>query len=351
MASSSVPTALVLLPLSLGAGAALVMLAMRLLEQPQPPRRKRNLSRDYMVTNTSDDPRLPNAGQMGREQVQQKMREMIPTQTEAKLGSSAMMPSMEDIVKRNEGASQDLAKLTPRDVLLRLQQGNSRFWMGVAVRPEMSAMERRALIMQQTPKVAILGCSDSRVPIEIVFDQGLGDIFVIRVAGNVFNGPVRGSIEYAVTQLKVKLVVVLGHEGCGAVRAASMLSSTASPEAVRPSDKKPSFTRRDSIKNFPERAEGLESLLEEVKAGLDSNPYIGRIVDSRARDREAVVTNVRAQMKKVMGDQAVAACVREGELLVVGAFYEISSGMVDFFELAAADLCGPCAPAPAADDA
>ena len=71
--------------------------------------------------------------------------------------------------------------MQPREVLKRIQEGNARFWMGLAERPEMSAMERRALIMQQTPKVAILGCSDSRVPIEIVFDQGLGDVFAIRV--------------------------------------------------------------------------------------------------------------------------------------------------------------------------
>ena len=74
------------------------------------------------------------------------------------------------------------ACVQPREVLKRIQEGNARFWMGLAERPEMSAMERRALIMQQTPKVAILGCSDSRVPIEIVFDQGLGDVFAIRVS-------------------------------------------------------------------------------------------------------------------------------------------------------------------------
>lgn len=91
------------------------------------------------------------------------------------------------------------------DVCVRLQ-GNARFWMGLAERPEMSAMERRALIMAQSPKVAVLGCSDSRVPIEIVFDQGLGDIFAVRVAGNIYGDSTAASLDYAVAHLKVGVV-------------------------------------------------------------------------------------------------------------------------------------------------
>jgi len=109
---------------------------------------------------------------------------------------------------------------TPREVILELQRGNGRFWMGLAERPEMNAMERRALIIAQAPSVCILGCSDSRVPVEIVFDQGLGDIFVVRLAGNVLDAASHGSVEYAVSHLEVKVVLVLGHEGCGAVRGA-----------------------------------------------------------------------------------------------------------------------------------
>merc|ERR1719331_1415618 len=97
---------------------------------------------------------------------------------------------------------------TPSEVLQGLQRGNARFWAGKASRPESSAFERRALIMQQFPCVAILGCSDSRVPIEIVFDQGLGDIFVIRVAGNFADETTMASLEYAVKHLQVKVLVV-----------------------------------------------------------------------------------------------------------------------------------------------
>jgi carbonic anhydrase len=90
--------------------------------------------------------------------------------------------------------------------------------MGSATRPEVSAFERRALISLQYPSVAILGCSDSRVPIEIVFDHGLGDIFVIRVAGNCLDTTTTASLQYAINHLRVKVIVVMGHEGCGALK-------------------------------------------------------------------------------------------------------------------------------------
>ena len=134
------------------------------------------------------------------------------------------VPTMEDIVKRREELHEGRSLQTPGEVLRDLKAGNARFWTGQARRPELNAMERRALILQQAPSVAVIGCADSRVPIEIVFDQGLGDIFAIRVAGNVYGAgqTVGGSLDYAIHHLHVKLVVVLGHEGCGAVKAAQL---------------------------------------------------------------------------------------------------------------------------------
>jgi len=173
----------------------------------------------------------------------------------------------------------------------------------------MSAMERRALIMQQTPKVVVLGCSDSRVPIEIVFDQGLGDIFAVRVAGNVLSPGTNGSIDYAVAHLKVKLVLVMGHEGCGAVKAAQLPDEKISKESP-----------------------ALRDLLMGMKHELCTSRRILDIRDQRARDREAVVTNVAAQMRRILELPHIQERVKEGTLLVVGAFYEITSGMVDFFE-------------------
>jgi carbonic anhydrase len=224
--------------------------------------------------------------------------------------NSSQVPSMEDALKQHEETGAALADTTPRGVLQALQQGNARFWMGLAQRPERSAMERRAMIMQQFPKAAILGCSDSRVPIEIVFDQGLGDIFTIRVAGNSVGSGVAASIDYAVAHLKVKVVVVMGHEGCGAVRAAML-----------PQDKIDGESRN------------LSWWLTTMKKNLEGHSAISRINDLRARDREAVMTNVRAQMVTIARDPLVASRIMEGSLLVVGAFYEISSGMVDFLDL------------------
>ena len=200
---------------------------------------------------------------------------------------SHMVPSMEDIVREQEMDSERVAQLTPNDVLLSLQQGNTRFWMGVATRPEMNAMERRAMIMRQFPKAAILGCSDSRVPIEIVFDQGLGDVFAIRVAGNAYGTGVAASIDYAVAHLHVKVVVVLGHEGCGAVRAAQLTEAELANETPP-----------------------LETWLTTMKSGMSTLGSLDKIRDKRARDREAVITNVRAQLKVLSRNKLVQKEVR-----------------------------------------
>lgn len=217
-------------------------------------------------------------------------------------------PSMEEIVKRQSEEGEQRKQQTPQEILADLQQGNARFWMGLARRPEMSAMERRALIVQQTPKVTIVGCSDSRVPLEIVFDQGLGDIFAIRVAGNVYGHSVSASVEYSVCHLGVQVIVVMGHEGCGAVKAARL------PMA-------------DLAKEPP----WLKNLLTTIKQGLMENPQIESIKDRRAQDREAVVQNASVQVDTLMADPMLRKKVDAGELLIVGAFYDITSGMIDFF--------------------
>jgi len=191
--------------------------------------------------------------------------------------------------------------------LAELQRGNARFWTNRAMRPERSAFERRGLISKQFPSVAVLGCSDSRVPTEIVFDQGLGDLFVIRVAGNCLDTATLASLQYAIHHLKVKVVVVLGHEACGAVKAAQL-----------PSDK------------LEQEPSELEQALKNIKAGLDAGS-LQHILDPRALDREAVTTNVKQQVERLARDKRIMGKVRRRELLVVGGFYEISSGIVDFF--------------------
>lgn len=111
-------------------------------------------------------------------------------------------------------------RTAPADPLVRLLEGNARFRSAMALHPDQSPGRRFSLTMGQHPFACVLTCADSRVPPELIFDEGLGDLFVIRVAGNIADDAVLGSIEYAVSHLKVPLVMVLGHEKCGAVEAA-----------------------------------------------------------------------------------------------------------------------------------
>jgi len=234
-------------------------------------------------------------------------------------------PTMEEIAERRRARHDETYAMSPLNVLNDMIAGNTRFWTGKAHRPELSAMERRALILQQAPKVAIVGCSDSRVPIEIVFDQGLGDVFAIRVAGNAVRplvpvgdvewlwiDPVRASVDYAVHHLKCKLVVVLGHEGCGAVKAAQTMDA------------------ESLAKETPTLRSFIGAMQEDLKLAA---PDMSSIKDTRAREREAVVTNAKLQAKRILEDPRLASKAAEGQLLVVGAFYEITTGIVEFLDV------------------
>ncbi len=110
--------------------------------------------------------------------------------------------------------------MTPAEALAELLAGNERFVAGASLHPNQDADHRAGLASAQTPFAVIFGCSDSRLAAEIIFDRGLGDVFVVRTAGYTLGAPVLGSIEYAVTVLRTPLVVVLGHNSCGAVQAA-----------------------------------------------------------------------------------------------------------------------------------
>lgn len=209
--------------------------------------------------------------------------------------------TMEEIAQLKEPTA-----TTPEEALHALKTGNARFFGGFAKRPEISANERRALILAQTPFAAVLGCSDSRVPLEIVFDQSLGDLFVVRVAGNVAMPGTLGSIEYAIERLKVHLVVVMGHEGCGAVKGAML------PDDVR-----------------ADEPENVRLILEEIRPAVAGLPPIR---DEKARMREAVVANVRQQVHALRQNPVVQRGIARGQIALVGAYFGIGSGAVDFFE-------------------
>jgi carbonic anhydrase len=219
--------------------------------------------------------------------------------------------ALAEAVKRG-ATMEEIARLrdpiarTPTEAVRALKTGNARFFGGSARRPEMSANERRAQILSQTPFAVVLGCSDSRVPTEIVYDQGLGTLFVVRVAGNIVDPGSAGSVEYAIQHLKTHAVVVMGHEGCGAVSAAMLPG----PEQGRESA-------------------NVRYLLGQIQPAVTGLPSIR---DPKARMREAVIANVRLQVHRMKQNPVIAAAIKSGQIAVIGAFYEISSGAVDFLE-------------------
>ncbi len=216
-----------------------------------------------------------------------------------------------ELVKRGATMEQialfkDPTASNPDQALELLKAGNARFFSGQPQRVFSDVNVRRSQIIAQTPFAVVLGCADSRVPVELVFDQGPGDLFSIRVAGNVVESATLGSVQYAIKHLKTHLVVVLGHEGCGAV-AASLLPASAhegEPEHVR-------------------------FLLDAIAPALKGMPPIR---DGKARMREAVVRNVEHQKAILEADPVVIEATQRGQIKVVGAFYEIGSGAVDFLE-------------------
>ncbi|MEM8932082.1 MAG: carbonic anhydrase [Acidobacteriota bacterium] len=195
------------------------------------------------------------------------------------------------------------------DALERLQDGNRRFIGGPRQLESLAdAARREELAAGQAPFAVILGCADSRVPAEIVFDQGLGDLFVVRVAGNIATPTQVGSIEYAVEMLGSRLIVVLGHSGCGAVQATL------------------DTVRAESA----DLSEGLSSLVDHIRPAveplLDDDAEIAAVLPSAVRAN--VVTTV-AELRRV---PALENQIREHGLEIVGAEYDLKTGVVTFFD-------------------
>lgn len=192
--------------------------------------------------------------------------------------------------------------LTTKVAVARLKLGNKRFVEGKSKHFRAGRKWRESLVEEQHPFAIILGCADSRVPIELVFDQGFGDLFVIRNAGNVVMEDVHGSIEYAVLHLHTKLVVVMGHEGCGAITAALK-------------------SREERAKEPPELQQVL-NLIEPAIAHV--NPQEENAVS------KGVEANVRwsvKMMNRIKSDRKHAP-----DITAVGAVYELKSGQVRFLD-------------------
>jgi carbonic anhydrase len=200
-----------------------------------------------------------------------------------------------------------------RQALDRLREGNRRFASDNGTLDALVSRARRAELAEgQEPFAIILGCSDSRVPAEIVFDQGLGDLFVIRVAGNIVAPSQVGSVEFAAEKFGTRLVVVLGHSNCGAVIATL-------EELQRPSDR---------------QSRNLRSIVDRVRPSVEALLDHDRARDSAALLRDAVRANVRVSASHLRhGSEVLERLIGTDGLLVVGAEYSLETGLVDFFDL------------------
>ena len=202
--------------------------------------------------------------------------------------------------------------ISAREALWHLREGNRRFEVDDRSRGALTSQARRSeLASGQEPFAVILGCSDSRVPAEIVFDQGLGDLFVIRVAGNIVASSQVGSVEFAAARFGTRLVVVLGHSKCGAI--------LATLEELRQPTANQSRNMRSIVDRVRPSVEGL--LATELKH------------DPEALVRHAVRANIRASANQLRhGSGILERLIEDDGLLVVGAEYSLETGVVDFFD-------------------
>lgn len=204
-----------------------------------------------------------------------------------------------------------MSSLSASEALTRLREGNRRFVADRKRHDPRSVQERRRELADgQDPFAIVLGCSDSRVPAELVFDQGLGDLFVIRVAGNIVAPSQVGSVEFAAERFGTRLVVVLGHSGCGAI--------VATLEELR----RPTSTQSRNLRSIVDRVRpSVEPLLA---AGLQ---------DTDALVDQAVRANIRVSASHLRhGSEVLEQQILTNGLRVVGAEYSLETGEVDFFD-------------------
>jgi len=201
--------------------------------------------------------------------------------------------------------------ISARKALQQLRDGNRRFVAERQRDGRTGATRREEVTERQEPFAIILGCSDSRVPAEIVFDQGLGDLFVIRVAGNIVAPSQIGSVEFAAEQFKTRLVVVLGHTGCGAINATI-------EQLKRPVEM---------------QSRNLRAIVDRVRPSVEPLLATPLRDDPQALVSNAVRANVRASASNLRhGSEILEQLIERDELLVVGAEYSLESGVVEFFE-------------------
>ncbi len=198
------------------------------------------------------------------------------------------------------------------EALNRLREGNKRFVSGERISDALtSRVNLKELATGQEPFAVVLGCSDARVPAEIVFDQGLGDLFVIRVAGNIVAPSTVGSVEFAAERTGARLVVVMGHTMCGAIEATL-------EEIVRPDES---------------QSPNLRAIVNRIRPSLETLLLTEFGHDKESLMREAVRANISASVDHLkQGSEILKHLIRNEDLLIVGAEYSLETGVVDFFD-------------------
>lgn len=226
------------------------------------------------------------------------------TSLTAWLGSGSLARTVQNRVDQTQvaqgsGTTSEMTSsaLTPDEALSKLMEGNQRFVTNRRLNPNQDSVRIRQVATGQAPFAAILSCADSRVAPEIVFDQGIGDLFVVRVAGNIAITEDIASEEFAVGVLKAPLLVVLGHERCGAVQAA-LETATELPGVI-------------------------ESLVYAIRPAVTAS-------EGKSGDRltNAIKENVRLQVQRLQTSSVIAKAVAEGKLKVVGAYYDLDTAEV-----------------------
>jgi len=196
------------------------------------------------------------------------------------------------------------------EALARLREGNRRFVANQSMIIPLSSRARPDLLDKQEPFAIVLGCSDSRVPAELVFDQGFGDLFVIRVAGNIVAPSQIGSIEFAASRFHTRLVVVLGHSQCGAITA----------------------TLEDLLGQATNESRNLRSIVDRVRPSVE--PLLnGHRDDMEFLLHEAMRANVRASVSQLRhGSELLEELIQQNGLWIVGAEYSLETGVVTFLD-------------------
>jgi len=196
--------------------------------------------------------------------------------------------------------------------LQKLREGNARFAANARGSGTLMTAARRAkLVAAQAPFAIVLGCSDSRVPVELVFDQGPGDLFVIRVAGNIVAPSLIGSVEFAADRFGTRLVVVLGHSSCGAIQATI-------EELHRP-----------TVNQSP----NLKAIVDRIRPGVEGLVTAGASEGALAVEHAAMTANVRASVDQLRhGSAIIENLIANDGLVVTGAWYSLETGRVEFLE-------------------